>query len=83
MYPVHNDLTYAIQACNAWFIGNGYTMIADDQRACLADPARLDEAMDMVDDWEARVGLPGELRGDLVAALLDAAIAAGVEGIQS
>jgi hypothetical protein len=77
------DLTDAIHAANAWFIGNGYTGILDDERACLADPARLDEALDMIDDWEARVGLPGELRGDLVAALLDAAIAAGVEGIQS
>ena len=78
-----NNLIDAIQTCNAWFLGNGYTGILDDERACLADPARLDEALDMVDDWEARVGLPGELRGDLVAALLDAAIAAGVEGIES
>jgi hypothetical protein len=66
-----------------WFLVNGFSGIGAEERACLADPARLDEAIDMVNDWEDRVGLPSELRGDLVSALLDAAIAAGITGIES
>jgi hypothetical protein len=60
-------------AAHNWFLANGFSGIGAEERACLEDPARLDEAIDMVNDWEDRVGLPSELRGNLVSALLDAA----------
>lgn len=38
---------------------------------CLNDPARLGEAIDMIDDWEARCSLSGYARGEIGEWLLD------------
>lgn len=79
-----NNLTAAIAAANDWLIRIRREPPLDAyELAVLNDPQRLELALcDTVTGLEL-LGLPDELRGDLVAALLDAAIAAGVEGIES
>lgn len=39
--------------------------------ACLLDATREDEALGMLDDWEARLGLPSDIRADLSAWIVD------------
>jgi hypothetical protein len=47
------------------------TLVRCDEMACLIDPARASEAYDMVDDWEARLGLSDHVAGELRAAVTD------------
>jgi hypothetical protein len=42
-----------------------------EELACFIDPARSAEAADMVDDWEARVGITDETAENLRAAIVD------------
>lgn len=53
--------------------------LAHEQVECLADPARADEAIDMLDDLQWRIGCidDGE-RGELAAIVIDHAVAAGL-----
>jgi hypothetical protein len=46
-----------------------------EQVACLTDLDRLDEALDMIDDMECRMGVRGHVRGDVAHWLIDRAIA--------
>lgn len=43
----------------------------DEQRACLLDPERYDEALDMLDDMEARMGVSGYVRGEVASYLTE------------
>jgi len=36
-----------------------------EQRDCLDDPQRYEEALDMLDDMEARIGVSGHVRGEV------------------
>lgn len=76
------DLDLAIARVNAW-LAPRYSPLTSDQLLALRDPQRLGECLDMIDHLQDRCGLPDGERGDIVAALLDAAIDAGVEGIES
>jgi hypothetical protein len=40
-----------------------------DQRGCLTDPARADEARDMLDDMQARMGIPADVTGAAAIAI--------------
>lgn len=41
--------------------------LTEEQRECLCDPGRADEAWAMLDDWEARGYLVGSERGEVAA----------------
>lgn len=45
----------------------GKDPVNEEQLECLADSYRTREAMEMADDWSARLGLPEELHGELCA----------------
>jgi len=57
--------TELVAQCDAHFRRNGLLPVTAEQAACLADPLRISEALEMVDDWEERLGLPAHLRGEL------------------
>lgn len=48
-----------------FFFDAGLEPTVEEQRVCLLDPARLTEALAMLDDWEARLSLPSGLRARL------------------
>jgi hypothetical protein len=54
-----------------------------EQMECLADPARVDEALDMIDDWEARLTVSSTLRGDIAAWLVEPLAAPGFDVIST
>jgi hypothetical protein len=39
--------------------------VNEEQLECLQDGQRTEEALGMVDDWNARLDLPDDLHGDL------------------
>jgi hypothetical protein len=43
--------------------------IDDEQRACLLDPNRHEEAVDMIDDMECRLGISADVCGMVADAL--------------
>lgn len=47
--------------------------LTNEQRACLCDPERVDEAWGMLDDWEARGYIVGSERGEVAAFIARAA----------
>lgn len=48
----------AITSASDYFYRNDMNVVSQDQEECLRDVERMDEALDMLDDWEARLGLP-------------------------
>lgn len=48
---------------NADFYRAGLAALDSDQYRCLTDPERADEALEMIDDFEARLGLEAKLAG--------------------
>lgn len=59
----------AIAAASEWLYDRGYEGISDDECACLADPARAAEALDMIDHWQARCDLPDHYAAPLIAGI--------------
>jgi hypothetical protein len=72
----HSSLLESFDAAQAYFRDAlAWEPSADslsDELAALADMAREDEALDMVDDWQARCGLPESIADDLRAYVADA-----------
>lgn len=60
-----------IATADAYFVARGMDPTNAQQVDCLTDPTREDEALEMVDDWGARLGLPSDIRADLSAWIVD------------
>lgn len=45
-----------VDIANDEFVRLGFQSLRDDQIECLADSTRHEEALDMIDDWQARLG---------------------------
>lgn len=54
-----------IALINADLIAKTGVAINAEQIKCLRDPARYDEAIDMIDDMECRIGISPETRGEV------------------
>lgn len=65
------DILWYIEQVNAEFAALRYLPVTAEQIECLCDPARYEEALEMVDDWESRLGLSSYWRGELAAYLTE------------
>ena len=68
-YVAWGDLVIALDAATAWLTSHGYDesdAARYEQLLCAADESRAEEARGMVDDWQARLGLPAELAETLL-----------------
>lgn len=63
--PVEPVLAALVARANAHFAECDMLPVAEEQLECLLDGERTTEALEMVDDWSARLGLPDDLHGDL------------------
>lgn len=54
----NGEFVFHVGAASDWLYDRGYSGIGDDERDCLFDPERAEEARNMVDHWQARCGLP-------------------------
>jgi hypothetical protein len=66
-----HDIMWYVAEINREFSAMALNPITQDQIDCLRDPERADEALDMLDDWEARLGLRGYWREELGAYIQD------------
>jgi hypothetical protein len=62
---VEPALAALVARTNAHFAECDMLPVAEEQLECLVDGERTTEALEMVDDWSARLGLPDDLHGDL------------------
>jgi hypothetical protein len=60
-----------LRQVNREFMARGLSPLTAEQLECLGDPTRADEALDMIDDWEARLGMSAHLRAELAARIVD------------
>jgi hypothetical protein len=65
------DIDWYVASINEEFAALRLPPVNGEQRECLCDPERVDEALAMLDDWEARVGLSSYMREELAAYLVD------------
>lgn len=63
--PIEPALAALIDRANAHFADCDMLPVAEEQVECLQDGERTTEALEMVDDWSARLGLSDDLHGDL------------------
>jgi hypothetical protein len=65
--PAHVDPTLSalVARADAHFAACDMFPVNGEQLECLQDSYRTDEALDMVDDWSARLGLPDDLFDEL------------------
>jgi hypothetical protein len=63
--PIEPALAALVERTNVHFAAYDMLPVAEEQLECLLDPERTDEALDMLDDWNARLDLPDDLHDEL------------------
>src|SRR5262245_58615985 len=73
--PVNAALVSAIAAANDWLKAQGFAEINEEQRDALdsveTDAAIAEDVRGMLDDWNARLGMPEEISEPLWIAAYD------------
>ena len=54
-------LTDLLAQADDYFAEHSLHPVNDSERECLRDPTREDDALGMIDDWEARLAVPQPL----------------------